>query len=100
LNERLFQFEWDELKAAANVVKHGVSFELASTVFNDPRLFTVANLEHSETEERWLSIGWSSKGTLLSIAYQWSESDAATKVRLISPRAATQAEVRCYEESL
>ena len=67
MNERQFQFEWNEIKAAANLRKHGVSFELASTVFNDPRLLTVADLEHGETEERWFSIGWASSGAILSI---------------------------------
>jgi hypothetical protein len=52
LNERQFQFEWDEIKAAADVHRHGVSFELAATVFGDPRLLTVADLEHSEIEGR------------------------------------------------
>jgi hypothetical protein len=52
LNERQFEFEWDEIKAAANVRKHGVSLELAATVFGDPWLLTVADLEHSEIEER------------------------------------------------
>ena len=45
-----FQFEWDEDKAVANVRRHGVSFELASSVFQDLRLLTVADLEHSESE--------------------------------------------------
>ena len=56
MNERQFQFEWDEIKAAANLRKHGgVSFEHASMVFNDPRLLTVADPEHCETEGRWFS---------------------------------------------
>jgi hypothetical protein len=38
LDERHYEFEWDEVKAAANVQKHGLSFDLAATVFNDPRL--------------------------------------------------------------
>jgi hypothetical protein len=38
LNDRQFQFEWDEIKAAANVRKHGISFDLARTVFHDPRV--------------------------------------------------------------
>ena len=38
-----FEFQWDEAKAAANVRKHGVSFELASTVFQDAQLLTVAS---------------------------------------------------------
>jgi uncharacterized DUF497 family protein len=101
LNERQFQFEWNEIKAAANVRKHGVSFELASTVFYDPRILTTADLEHSETEERWFSIGSASNGAMLSIVYIWSESDpATTKIRLISAREATQTEIRHYEESL
>ena len=101
MNERQFQFEWDEIKAASNLRKHSVSFDLASTVFNDPRLLTVADLEHSEFEERWFSIGWASNGAMLSIAYLWSESDpATTKIRLISAREATQTEIRHYQESL
>jgi uncharacterized protein len=69
LNDQQFQFEWDEIKAAANLRKHGVSFDLASTVLHDPRLLTFADLEHSETEERWFSIGWASNGKMLSIVY-------------------------------
>ncbi len=101
MNDRQFQFEWDEIKAAANVRKHGVSFELASTVFNDPRLLTIADLEHSEAEERWFSVGCASNGAMLSIVYLWSESDpATTKIRLIMARQATRNEIRHYEESL
>ncbi len=101
MNDRQFQFEWDEIKAAANVRKHGVSFELASTVFNDPRLLTIADLEHSEAEERWFSVGCASNGALLSIVYLWSESDpGTTKIRLIMARQATRNEIRHYEESL
>jgi uncharacterized DUF497 family protein len=101
LNERQFQFEWDEIKAAANLRKHGVSFELASTVFGDPRLLTVSDLEHSEAEERWFSIGWASNGAMLSVAYVWAESEPATvKIRLISARDATKTEIRHYQESL
>jgi uncharacterized DUF497 family protein len=92
-----FQFEWDEIKAAANERKHGVTFELASTVFRDPRLLTTPDLEHSETEERWFSIGWSANGAILSVVYLWTESDPeTTEIRLISARDATQTEIRRY----
>ena len=68
---------------------------------NDPRLLTVADLEHSENEERWFSIGLASNGAMLSIAYLWSEGDfATTKIRIISARATTQTEIHYYEESL
>lgn len=97
MNQPQFQFEWDEMKAAANLRKHGVTFDLAATVFRDPQLLTVADLEHSETEERWFSIGWASNGAILSVAHLWSEADQdLAKIRLISARAATQAEVRLY----
>jgi uncharacterized DUF497 family protein len=56
LNERQFQFEWDKIKAATNLHKHGVSFEVASTIFNDPQLLTVADLETAN----WKSAGFQS----------------------------------------
>jgi uncharacterized DUF497 family protein len=95
--EGQIQFEWDEVKAAANMRKHGVSFEVAATVFLDPQLLTAADLEHSETEERWFSVGWASSGLILSVVYLWSETEPdATKIRLISARQATQSEIRRY----
>lgn len=97
----LFQFEWDEAKADANARKHGVTFELASTVFHDPLLLTVADLEHSDTEERWFSVGCASNGVVLSVVYLWSDADpAAASIRLISARKSTQAEARQYQEGL
>jgi uncharacterized DUF497 family protein len=101
VNERPFQFEWDEANADGNVRKHGVTFELASTIFFDPDLLTVADVEHSETEERWFSVGIARNGILLSVVYLWSDADPAViKVRLISARGATRDEREQYEESL
>ena len=99
MHGREFEFEWDEAKAVANARKHGLSFDIARTIFNDPFLLTIADLEHSETEERWFSIGRAANGLLLSVAYLWSEADVATKIRIISARKATQTEIRQYEES-
>ena len=97
MSEKQIQFEWDEAKAASNERKHGVTFEVASTVFRDPQLLTVADLEHSGTEERWFSVGWASNGAILAIVYMWVKFGAETvKVRIISARAATQAEIRRY----
>ena len=101
MNGRPFQFEWDEAKADTNARKHSVTFELASTVFFDTNLLTVADVEHSEAEERWFSVGIASNGVLLSVVYVWSDADpAAIKVRLISARRATQAECGRYQEGL
>lgn len=101
MHERQFQFEWDDVKAATNLRKHGISFELARTVFNDVLLLTVPDLEHGETEERWFSIGRARNGSILSVVYLWLAPDSATtKVRIISARKAVPSEIRQYEESL
>jgi uncharacterized protein len=101
VNERPYQFEWDEVKAVANERKHGVTFELVPSVFYDPRLLTAADLEHSETEQRWFSIGVARNGAMLSVVYLWSEADPAViKIRVISARKATQTERKQYEEGL
>ena len=51
------EFEWDPEKAKANAKKHGVEFGEAMTVFGDPFELTIADPEHSEDEQRFLSIG-------------------------------------------
>jgi uncharacterized DUF497 family protein len=97
---RQFQFEWDEVKATNNVRKHGVSFELARTVFHDKNLLTIADVEHSDAEERWFSVGCTSNGRLITVVYPWSDtSPPVTKICLISARKATPAEITYYQES-
>jgi uncharacterized DUF497 family protein len=66
VHERQFEFEWDPRKAAANVSKHNVAFEAACTVDYDPLLLTVADMEHSHSEERWFSIGRAGTGMILA----------------------------------
>ncbi|HTA47476.1 MAG TPA: BrnT family toxin [Bryobacteraceae bacterium] len=81
--------------------QHGVTFEVASSIFHDPHLLTVADLEHGNSEERWFSVGLARSGAWLSVVYLWSESDSASvKVRIISARRATRGERRQYEEEL
>ena len=100
MDEHQFQFEWDEAKAAANFRKHSVSFELASSIFGDPRILTLADTRHSESEERWFSIGLANNGVPMSVAYLWTDVGASLiKIRLITARQATAAEIRCYKEN-
>ena len=61
-------FEWDAGKAAANVHKHGVSFEEAATVFADPDALDGPDLKHSEAEERSLRLGRSLTGRVPVVA--------------------------------
>jgi uncharacterized DUF497 family protein len=88
-------FEWDEEKARTNEAKHGVTFDEAKTVFNDPLAVTVADAERFMAERRWLDIGVSSAGRLLVVWY----TERRQRIRLIGCRVATKAERRGYEEN-
>jgi uncharacterized protein len=60
-------FEWDENKAERNLSKHGISFNEAKTVFDDPLYVDFYDPDHSEDEERYLIVGQSNRGRLLMI---------------------------------
>jgi uncharacterized DUF497 family protein len=90
------QFEWDPEKAKINLKKHQVSFEEASTIFDDPMFITFLDEEHSIDEERYITIGVSKINRLLLVAH----ADRLGKVRIISARKATKNEQRFYEEEL
>jgi len=65
------EFEWDEEKAQNNLKKHGVSFDEAATIFNDPKIATISDPDHSEDEERYVSIGKSVIMRLLSVIHTY-----------------------------
>jgi uncharacterized DUF497 family protein len=88
------KFEWDEEKAKANRNKHQVSFEEASTVFDDPLFITFLDVEHSQNEERYITIGVSKRKQLLLVAH----TDNEGQIRIISARKATNHERRFYEQ--
>jgi uncharacterized DUF497 family protein len=88
------QILWDPRKAAANLRKHQVSFEEASTTFLDGLALTGADPDHSSGEARWLTFGESCRGRLLAVAH----TDEGGMIRIISARAATRREKRLYEE--
>jgi len=88
------EFEWDEEKGAANVSKHGVSFEEAKTVFGDPLYVDFYDPDHSDDERRYLIMGESNRGRLLMVSY----AESGDAVRLISARQAAAAERKGYEE--
>jgi uncharacterized protein len=88
------QFEWNPDKANSNLKKHGVSFNEASTVFNDPLSVTFPDPDHSYSEERYVIIGLSSAGRILIV----SHTDRADRVRIISAREATRNERRFYQD--
>ena len=87
-------FEWDPVKAAANLSKHKVSFEDAQTVFSDERARLIDDPDHSEDEERFLLLGLSSSLRLLVVAHCYRSTDNV--IRIISARKATADEARHY----
>jgi hypothetical protein len=87
-------FEWNEKKAAANLRKHGVSFEEAASAFGDPLSLTIPDPEHSGDEERRVLLGMTERHRLVVVAH----TEQADTVRLISARLARPAERRDYEE--
>lgn len=90
------KFEWDEVKAIANLKKHkGVSFDEGETVFNDLFLLTFPDTSNAENEERYINIGLSAKGRVLVLIH----TERQGKIRIISCRKATARERRYYEES-
>lgn len=88
------KFEWDVNKAARNLSKHGVSFEEAKTVFDDPLYVDFYDPAHSDDEERYIIVGKSNRGRILIV----SHTQRADSIRLISARVVTRAEREAYEE--
>lgn len=89
------KFEWDSAKAKADAKKHGVSFEEATTAFNDQLSLTGADPDRSIRELRFVTFGLSSLGRLVVVAH----TDRSDRVRIISARLASRAEGKFYEEA-
>lgn len=92
-----YNVEWDPKKANLNLKKHGISFESASSVFYDPRAITIFDDEHSENEERWVTIGISKNGQIIILCHLFTEEtkDSCT-IRIFSARKATKSEAKNY----
>ncbi|MCK6405327.1 MAG: BrnT family toxin [Rhodocyclaceae bacterium] len=90
----MIEFDWDSAKAAANVKKHGVSFEEAQSAFYDEFAIQFFDEDHSSDEERFLLLGMSTGSRLLLVAH--CERDAGHVIRIISARKATKRESVFY----
>jgi uncharacterized DUF497 family protein len=97
----LYEFEWDPEKASVNLNKHGLDFERAATVFLDPLAVTIPDDEHREAEVRWVTLGRDAGGryALVIHTFEWL-ADERGRIRLISARRPTKAEIRDYEEQV
>ena len=88
-------YEWDPKKAAANLAKHKVSFDEATSVFTDPFALTFDDPDHSVDEKRFITIGTSTKQRILFLAHADRGED---HVRIIHARPATKTEAYAYQE--
>ena len=92
------RFEWDPQKAAGNLCKHRISFEVAVRVFLDPLRMTEVD-QIIEGEVRWKTLGFVDSLVSLVVIHTVKETfEGEEWIRIISARRATRAERRCYEE--
>jgi uncharacterized DUF497 family protein len=87
------RFEWDRVKATTNIKKHKITFDEAVTVFYDPLSATFQDPDHSIGESRFITIGISSRGSLLVV----SHTDKGEVIRIISARNSTSHERKQHE---
>ena len=91
-------FDWDENKNNSNQQKHGVSFDEAKTVFYDDNARLIYDIEHSNTEERFILLGLSSSFRIIVVIHAYRKNDEI--IRIISARKATKSEIKQYKEKL
>jgi uncharacterized protein len=89
----MIEFEWDHSKARTNLRKHRVAFQEAATVLRDSLAITILDPDHSQEEERYITIGASVRGRILMVAH----TDRGDRTRIISARELTSAEREAYE---
>ena len=93
------QFEWDELKSKQNLVKHGVSFDEAMEVFEDPLHIARLDYRYSYFEERWVTLGAIKKAHILVVANLFFSDGGEEVIRIISARMANNKERGQYERT-
>ena len=89
-------YEWDPGKAKTNLRDHGVSFGEAATVFLDPLAITFPDSDHSDEEDREITIGFTKNHRVVFV----SHCRRGDRVRIISARRATRKERKQYEEGV
>ncbi len=91
----MIKFEWNPVKAASNKKKHGVSFDEAQSIFYDEFAIQFFDGESSESEDRFLMLGFSDGARLLIVCH--CERDQGNIIRIISARKATKNESKYYQ---
>ena len=90
-------FEWDPKKSESNIRKHGISFDEARQVFNDPLHLSILDERFSYFEERWISVGRTAERRILVVVNLFFNEDGEEVIRIILAREPTSHERRQYE---
>lgn len=90
-------FVWDTKKNEINKQKHGISFELAVQIFNDPLLYTEYDKENSEKHNEYREMQIGRLGNFITLSV--STTDREDKIRIISARKSTKEEIKIYEQN-
>ena len=94
-----YNFEWDINKARTNLSKHKISFENATSVFRDDKAISISDEEHSQEEDRWLTIGMDEVTRTLVVIHTYISTDENNcNIRIISARKATKKEQQIYKQ--
>ena len=91
--------EWDRAKNETNRTKHGIDFETAQLIFDDPFCITFVE-QVTDGEERWHAIGSIEKIILLVVVHTYREENSEQVIRIISARRATPKERRLYDQTI
>lgn len=91
------RFEWDSKKNEINIKKHGISFEEAKLVFDDPLHLAILDKRFNYFEERWITVGKITTEKIVVVAHIYFDNEGEEVIRIISARIATSSERRQYE---
>lgn len=70
-----YNFDWNPYKERQNIRKHGLNFRLAATIFRDPNQISIFDEDHSENEDRWITMGTDRNGVLRAVIHTFEQID-------------------------
>lgn len=94
----IMKFEWDAKKNEINKAKHGICFEKAKEIFNDPLTLSFLDERFHYLEERWISMGRCTDEVLIVVAHLYYNANGKEVIRIISARKASPKERNFYEK--
>jgi uncharacterized protein len=94
---KIMRYEWDQNKNFANQKKHGISFDEAIEIFDDPLHVSVLDEKYSYFEERWITVGNTKNISIVVVVNLFFSDEGEEVIRVISAREATNNERKNYE---